>query len=153
MLFGAEAAARAGKRDTANELLGEADEAARRLGVDGNHRWTAFGPTNAKLYRVNFAVTLGDAGTAVDVARKIDLGMIPTPERRAVFLVDTARAFLQWGKHEKAYIALRFAEETAHEEVAGRPSVHRVIRELTATAPPSVRREAEQFAAQVGVSP
>jgi hypothetical protein len=85
LLFGAEAAARAGKRDTATELLGEADEAARRLGFDGNHRWTAFGPTNAKLYRVNFAVTLGDAGTAVDVARKIDLGMIPTPERKAVF--------------------------------------------------------------------
>jgi hypothetical protein len=115
-------------------------------------RKTAFGPANAKLYRVNLAVTLGDAGAAVDTARKTDLDAIPNAERKAPFLVDTARAFLQWGKHEKACIALRAAEETAHEEVAGRPSVHRVVRDLIATAPPGIRREADQLAAQIGVS-
>jgi hypothetical protein len=147
----AEAAAQAGQRDTANELLGEADETARRLGFDSNLRKTAFGLTNAKLYRVNLAVTLGDAGTAVDTARRIDLSKIPNAERKATFLVDTARAFLHWGKHENAYIALRAAEETAHEEVAGRPSVHRVVRQLIVTAPPSMRREAGELAAQIGV--
>ena len=151
LLRGAEAAARAGKRDTANELLGEADETARRLGVDGNLRNTSFGPTNAKLYRVNLTVALGDAGSAVDTARKVDPGMIPTTERKATFLVDTARAFLQWGKHANACIALRAAEETAHEEVAGRPSVHQVVRDLVTSAPPSVRRDAEQLATQIGV--
>jgi hypothetical protein len=152
LLRGAEAAAQDGQRDVANELLGEADETARRLGFDGNLRMTAFGPTNAKLYRVNLAVTLGDAGIAVDTARKTHLDKIPNAERKATFLVDTARAFLQWGKHENAYIALRTAEETAHEEVAGRPSVHRVVRQLIATAPPSVRREAGELAAQIGVA-
>jgi hypothetical protein len=73
-------------------------------------------------------------------------------ERRATLLVDTARAFLQWGKHEKAYIALRAAEETAHEEVAGRPSVHRLIGDLLTSAPPSIRRDVEEFATQMGVS-
>ena len=29
----------------------EAEDAAQRLGVDGNLRWTAFGPTNATLHR------------------------------------------------------------------------------------------------------
>jgi hypothetical protein len=152
LLRGAEAAAQAGKRETASELLGEADQTARRLGFDGNLRRTAFGPTNARLYRVNLAVTLGDAGTAVDTARKTDLDMIPNAERKATFLVDTARAFLQWGKHEKACIALRAAEETAHEEVAGRPAVHQVVRELVATAPPSIGREARQLAAQIGMA-
>jgi hypothetical protein len=152
LLHGAEAAAQAGKRDTAIQLLGEADETARRLGFDGNLRRTSFGPTNTKLWRVNLAVTLGDAGSAVDTARKTDFNMIATPERQATFLVDTARAFLQWGKHDKAYVALRAAEETAHEEVAGRPTVHRVIRELASSAPPSMRREINQFAAQVGVA-
>jgi hypothetical protein len=152
LLRGAEAAAQAGKRDDAIELLGEADETARRLGFDGNFRNTSFGPTNAKLYRVNLAVTLGDAGSAVDAARKIDPSLIPTAERKATLLVDTARAFLQWGKHEKAYVALRAAEKTAHEEVTGRPSVHRVVRELITTAPPSMRREAEQLATQIGVA-
>ncbi len=37
------------------EHLDEADDAARRLGADGNARWTAFGPTNARLHRVNIA--------------------------------------------------------------------------------------------------
>ena len=120
--------------------------------MDGNLRWTAFGPTNATLHRVNIAVTLGDAGTAVDVARSIDLSRITVPERKASLLIDTARAFLQWGKPDKAYIALRAAEQTAHEEVAGRPSVHRVVRQLVTAAPPTLRRDAEQFAAQIGAS-
>jgi hypothetical protein len=152
LLRGSIAAAQDDKRGTAHELLGEAVEAGHRLGVDGNLRWTAFGPTNAKLHHVAIAVMLGDAGTAVDVARTVDLSSIEVTERKATLLVDTARAFLQWGKHEKAYLALRAADETAHEEVAGRPSVQRVVRELASTAPPSIRRDVEQFAAQVGAT-
>ena len=152
LLRGAIAAAQHGNRGAAYELLTEADAAGQRLGVDGNLRWTAFGPTNAKVHRVNVAMTLGDAGTAVDVARGIDLSTITVTERKASLLIDTARAFLQWGKHEKAYLALRAAEQTAPEEVAGRPSVHRLVRELVTTAPPTVRRDAEDFALRLGVS-
>ena len=152
LLRGAIAAAQHDKRGTAHELLTEAEDAAQRLGADGNLRWTAFGPTNATLHRVNIAVTLGDAGTAVDVARSIDLSTITVPERKASLLIDTARAFLQWDKPDKAYIALRAAEQTAHEEVAGRPSVHRLVRQLVTAAPPTLRRDAEQFAAQIGAA-
>jgi hypothetical protein len=152
LLHGSVAAAQLGNRAAAHELLGEADAAGERLGFDGNLRWTAFGPTNVKFHRVNIAVALGDAGTAVDIARRTNPATVTVTERRATVLVDTARAFLQWGKHEKAYIALRAAEEIAHEEVAGRPSVHRVIRELVTSAPPSIRREAQEFATQLGVS-
>lgn len=154
LLRGAVAAAQHGNRGSAHELLGEADEAARQLGADadGNIRWTAFGPANAMLHRVNIAVVLGDAGTAIDVARHIDLSKITVTERKAALLIDVARAFLQWGRHEKAYAALRAAEATAHEEVAGRPSVHRFVRHLRAAAPPGIRRDVDQFATQIGVS-
>jgi len=152
LLRGAIAAAEQGNRGTAYELLDEADTAGQRLGIDANLRGTAFGPTNAKQHRVNIAVTLGDAGTAIDVARGIDLDSITVTERKASLLIDTARAFLQWGKHDKAYIALRAAEQTAHEEVAGRPTVHKLVRQLAATAPPPLRRDAEQFAAQIGAT-
>jgi hypothetical protein len=152
LLRGAVAAAQHGNRAAAHELLAEADNAGQQLGVDGNLRWTAFGPTNAKLHRVNIAVTLGDAGTAVDVARGIDLNTITVTERKASLLIDTARAFLQWGKHDKAYLALQIAEQTAPEEVTGRPAVHRIVRELVTTAPPTVRRDAEDFARHLGVS-
>jgi hypothetical protein len=154
LLRGSVAAAQHGDRATAHELLGEADEAARRLGrdTDGNLRWTAFGPANAMLHRVNIAVTLGDAGTAIDVASRVDLSKITVTERKATLFLDESRAFLQWGRHEKAYAALRAAEATAHEEVAGRPSVHRLLRDLRTTAPASIRRDVDQFAAQIGAA-
>ena len=152
LLRGAVAAAQHDKRATAYEFLAEADDAAQRLGTDGNLRWTAFGPVNARQHQVNIAVTLGDAGTAVDVARSIDLSAIPVTERKASLLIDTARAFLQWGRHENACIALRAAWEIAPEEVTGRPSVHRLVRDLITTAPPSIRRNAEQFAHQIGIT-
>jgi len=152
LLRGAVAAAQHDQRATAYELLAEADAAAQRLGIDGNLRWTAFGPVNARQHRVNIAVILGDAGTAVDVARGIDLSAITVTERKANLLIDTARAFLQWGRHEKAYIALCAAQGVAPEEVSGRPSVHRLVRDLLTSAPPSIRRDAEQFASQIGIA-
>jgi hypothetical protein len=152
LLRGAVAAAQHDDRDIAYQLLGEADNAARQLGADANRRWTAFGPVNAKMHRVSIAVTLGDAGTAIDMARRIDLNSITVTERRASLLIDTARAYLQWGRHEKAYLALRAAEQTAHEEVAGRPRYTRLVRDLVTAAPPSIRRDAEQFATQIGAT-
>lgn len=152
LLRGAVAAAQDNNRATAHDLLSEADDAGKRLGTDGNLRWTAFGPTNVALHRVNIALTLGDAGIAVDVARTVDLNTIEVTERKATLLVDVARAYLQWGRHEKAYLALRAAEEVAPEEITGRPSVHKVVRELLATAPPSMRRDTEQFAARIGAA-
>ena len=84
--------------------------------------------------------------------RTIDLGKVAVTERRASFLVDTARAFLQCGKHDKAYLALRAAAEMAPEEIAGRPAVHRIVRDLITSAPPSTQRQAEDFAHRIGVT-
>jgi len=152
LLRGAIAAAQHDNRGGADELLTEAEGAAARLGDDLNLRWTAFGPTNASLHRVNVAVTLGDAGTAIDVARSVDLGRIDVTERKASFLMDTARAFLQCGRHERAYLALRAAEEIAPEEITGRPAARRLVRDLMSTAPLSVQRQAEYFARRIGVT-
>ncbi len=149
---GAIAAAQHDNRRGAHELLDEAGEGARRLGEDRNLRWTAFCPTNVSLHRVNIAVTLGDAGTAIDVARTVELGKIDVTERKASFLMDTARAFLQCGRHERAYLALRAAEEVAPQEITGRPAAHRLVRDLMATAPLSIQRHAEDFARRIGAT-
>jgi L-serine deaminase len=76
LLRGAIAAALHDERGAAHELLGEAADAGRRVGTDANLRGTAFGPVNARMHQVNVAVTLGDAGTAIDLARQIDLAAI-----------------------------------------------------------------------------
>jgi hypothetical protein len=152
LLRGAVTAALDDKRPASYELLAEADVAGQRLGADANLRGTAFGPTNARLHRVSIAVTLGDAGTAIDVARSIDPAKIAVTERKATLLIDTARAFLQRGKHEKAYEALRAADRVAHQEITSRPSVRRLVGDLAAAAPPSIRTEARQFATRIGLS-
>jgi hypothetical protein len=83
LLRGALAAAQHGQRETAHEMLAEAAGAARGLGADANLRGTAFGPVNTAMHQVNVAVTLGDAGTALDLARHIDLRAVTVTERKA----------------------------------------------------------------------
>jgi hypothetical protein len=150
LLRGALAAAQHDDRATAHEMLAEAADTAHRLGSDANLRGTAFGPVNTQMHQVNVAVTLGDAGTAIDLARKIDLRAVTVAERKASLLIDVARAFFQWGKYEQAHAALRAAEATAPQEVAARPSVATLARDLATLAPASIRRDAEQFATRIG---
>jgi hypothetical protein len=152
LLSGAVAAAQTGNRHAVAELLDEADQAGRRLGHDGNHMWTAFGPNNVLCHRVNIALTMGDAGTAVEYARRIDIEALPINERKAALLLDTARAFLLWNKHDQGLYVLRAAGEIAPEEITTRPATLRLVRDLLATAPITVRREAREYAESLGVS-
>ncbi|MEW9554545.1 XRE family transcriptional regulator [Nonomuraea sp. NPDC050783] len=152
LLRGAIAATHSGNRHTIAELLDEATEAGRRLGHEGNHRWTAFGPNNVLCHRVNVALRLGDAGTAIDYARQVEIDQLPINERKATLLLDTSRAFLMRSQHDKALHILRAAGDLAPEEVTGRAAAHRLVRDILATAPISVRREAREYAASLGVS-
>jgi hypothetical protein len=150
LLRGALAAAQAEDRDASMSMLNEAGQAGSHLGSDYNHRWTAFGPANVVLHRVNVAVRLGDAGAAIAHARKVNLDQLTVTERKASLFVDTAQAFAQWGKHEKAYRALRAAEQLAPQEVRARPTVRHLVASLLATAPPTLRPHLSEFAAHIG---
>jgi len=150
LLRGALAAAHHDDRATAQEMLAVAACAARRLGTNANLRGTAFGPVNAQLHEVNVAVTLGDAGTAIDLARQIDPAAITVTERKASLLIDVAQAFFQWGKYEKACTALRAAEQIAPQEVAARAPVRILARNLAALALPGTRCDAVHLADRIG---
>ncbi|GLW32218.1 helix-turn-helix domain-containing protein [Actinoplanes regularis] len=152
LLRGAIAAAHNSDRHTSTELLDEAEQAGDRLGHEGNHMWTAFGPNNVLCHRVSAALRFGDAGTAIDYARRIDLDALPINERKAVLLLDVTHAFLMWGKHEQALHTIQAAGQIAPEEITGRPRIRRLVGDLVATAPISVRREAREFAAAHGIA-
>jgi hypothetical protein len=124
----------------------EAEEAAARLGDDLNLRWTARVAPRPHRRRP------GSRGHGDRRRRTVDLGRIDVTERKASFLMDTARAFLQCGRHEPAYLALRAGEEIAPEEITGRPAARRLVRDLMTTALFSVQRQAEDFARRVGVT-
>jgi hypothetical protein len=152
LLRGALAAARRDDRSRAQTLLDEAARAARHLGRDDNLYWTAFGPTNVAVHRVAVAVELGDAGSAVTFARSVDLAKLQLPERRAMLLLDTARALTQWGKWERAFEAIRSAERQAPEEVRARPATHTMINQLAQRCSGPLQRRVHAYARQVGAS-
>ncbi|MGH3976569.1 MAG: helix-turn-helix domain-containing protein, partial [Pseudonocardiaceae bacterium] len=124
------AAARAGDRDRTNELLTEADATAARL-ADDRGRQQAL-TANVVSHRVSAAYLLGDAGTALAHARSLPLAAIPTTERRARLLVDTAMSYAQWDKPDRAYKTLLAAERTAPGEVRTRNAVRRLVSDLMA---------------------
>jgi hypothetical protein len=103
-------------------------------------------------HRVHVAVLLGDAGSAISHARQMNLDNLTVTERKASFFVDTAQAFSQWGKHDKALHALRTADQFAPQEVRSRPAAHQLVTDLLATAPPTARPHLSEFAAQIGVA-
>lgn len=115
-LTGSVAASRSGNRAAAQSFLTRADAAARRIGRDANHLWTAFGPTNVAIHRVQTALELGDVQVAIDLAPRVDATALPT-ERRARHAMETARAYSAWNRTDEAMATLLDAEHFAPEQV------------------------------------
>lgn len=124
-LPGSMAAARSEDRATSQTFIREADEAARRLGGDANHMWTAFGPTNVAIHRVAVAGELGDIQIATDLGQQIDTRGLPT-ERRVRHGLEVARALSTWNRTDEALTMLQKAEQEAPEQARH----HFISREL-----------------------
>lgn len=124
-LAGSVAAARKGDRGTVRTFLQEASDAAARLGYDGNHLWTGFGPTNVELHRVTTAMDLGDVQIAIDHGEQVDTSPLPI-ERRARHSMEIARALSAWNRTDQALAALLDAERIAPEQVR----FHAISRQL-----------------------
>ncbi|NUQ88919.1 MAG: helix-turn-helix transcriptional regulator [Glycomyces artemisiae] len=151
LLRGAVAAAGAMDRDRSADLVAEADAIAARVPatVDGG---AGFSSANVALHRVNLAVSLGDAGTALAVARTIDVDTIPLVERRAALAIDVARAYTQWGRYEAALDALHLAMRIAPEEVRTRRAVASMVDTLGRAGPPSLRPHVRAYAARMAAA-
>jgi transcriptional regulator with XRE-family HTH domain len=131
LLAGSIAAARADNRGQAGEFLSEADDTARRLGRDGNHLWTAFGPTNVSIHRVTTAMDLGDIEYAIDLGPRVNTSNMPI-ERQVRHAIEVARAFTARNRGSEALGALLDAEQIAPEQVRhhaiGRQTVQTLMR-------------------------
>lgn len=118
-LIAAVVAARNGEDGQASDRLDRADDLAARLGVDANHRWTAFGPTNVAIHRVSAAVELGDVEGAVAAASRIDLAALPPAlaSRRVQVQVDVAWAQSRRRRDAEAIVAMLEVERLAPQVV------------------------------------
>lgn len=120
-------AARTEDADRALEMLGRARKAASALGADREEYRVEFGPRAVVLHEVAVAVDLGDAGTAIRLAAKVDPASL-TDFHRARLLVDTARAWAQRRNPSRALALLLEAETLAPEYLYRQ----RVVRSTTA---------------------
>jgi hypothetical protein len=140
-------AAQHGSRGQALDLITEAGRAAGRLGGACSH--SPFSSVNVSIYQIGMHTALGDAGTALDHARKIDLRSVPSPERQARFCVDTARAWQRFGRPDRAFQALQTAGRCAPEELHRSPVRALIVSPLEAPGrePAGLRELAARYGA------
>ncbi|GAA3717019.1 hypothetical protein GCM10022224_098340 [Nonomuraea antimicrobica] len=137
----------AGDRARALEGIVEAEHAAGHIPAMKPTSWPF-----ARLYRLNIHYVLGDAGTALHVARDLRVGMYPTPERRGRYYTDLARSWWRWGKPEQTTTALLEALEQVPGEVRDRPSIRMIATELVDRHPrvAGVRQPAKAISRPAG---
>jgi hypothetical protein len=81
------------------------------------------------VYRIGIFFAVGDSATALGHARTVDTRLLGTHERYARLCIDTARAWEQHGRPDRATQFLRAAEIRAPEELR-RPSAHELINRM-----------------------
>ena len=67
--------------------------------------WTAFGPTNVAIHRVNTAMELGDVQVALDLGPALDTAGLPA-ERRVRHALEIARAYSARNRRDEALAVL-----------------------------------------------
>jgi transcriptional regulator with XRE-family HTH domain len=120
-LASALSAAVAKRADDAGAHLDEATDVARTLGepeqygaLSAGFMASWFGPTQVDFWRADIAAELGDPGTVLTVAERVDLAAVPCPNRHVYLHTDVARALAADGKRDReAMHALARAERCA----------------------------------------
>ena len=118
------AAARAGRRELADDHWQEATDTARRLGTDRDDYRLCFGPTNAYIWGVGLATEMMDGTTAIARARDLILPERTPRERVGHHHIDLGRAWLLHGNRAEALKALNAARRIAPSQTRYHPMVH-----------------------------
>lgn len=117
---------------TATALVDEAADVARQQGADLNADWTAFGPTNVAIHRVDVLVRAEDGWSALEAANSLEGEAVTglAKERRAQHHISMARAQLLTRRKSAAVESLVEAHGLAPEEVRARPSSVRLVKDV-----------------------
>jgi transcriptional regulator with XRE-family HTH domain len=146
------AAARDNDRLQAHEHLDHAQQIADRIGEDRNDFGTEFGPTNVALHAVAVAVELGDAGQALDLARRIEPERL-SAERQARYSLDLAQAHAMRRQIGEALRCLEEAEQLTPEQTRTHRIARAVARDLIQLSGSRPRPELRELAERFGVLP
>lgn len=155
LLIAAMAASAQSDPATSGRYLADAQRLAERLGTDGNHAWTGFGPTNVRTHALAAAVRLDHPDRAVEIANQIDTdrfapGLVG---RRCQVHVEAARAHARQGHDTDAVEHLTRVERMEPQVLRYNQHAQQLIVDLLArgrrSAAPALRGLAH-YAAPVG---
>ncbi|WP_262699888.1 MULTISPECIES: helix-turn-helix domain-containing protein [Streptomyces] len=150
LLTAAYTAATSRDRATALGLLDEAQEETERCQAVPGLFTVDASQTQVDVYRIGVLNALGAPDEGVKVAARLNIGRMPTAERRARAWTDTARMWHALGDHPQTFAALRKVEQEAPQE-ARRPALRALTADLLylPARVPGVR----EFAARTGALP
>ncbi|MFD7652938.1 hypothetical protein ACFV4N_03045 [Actinosynnema sp. NPDC059797] len=126
-------AARAGKADIAADHLLTARYAVQTT-PEGVYHGTAFGPASLRIHELAVAAELRDPTGIQRAATWRPPQELPA-ERRSHYYIDLARAQLDLGHHEDAYLCLQSARQAAPEHTRAHPQVRQALSVLLRTHP------------------
>jgi transcriptional regulator with XRE-family HTH domain len=129
-----------------------ADDAARALGSRYDP-WTAFGRGNVEIHEIALHAELGRSDAIVDASARLNIDDVPSVERRARMLIDTARGFVQRKEDEAAILVLLDAEKISSDEVRHSGLVQELLRELIHRDRARARAHVHDLARRIGLLP
>lgn len=134
LLTAAYAAAQAGWRSEALDLMAAAEDTAARRESAGRMLYLpgVFGHEQVAGYRISVHQALGETTEAIRYGSLVDLRSLPNAERRGRMCMDMARVWRDAKEPERCFAALRALEGHAPEE-AQRPKVRAITADLLTT--------------------
>ena len=145
-LHAATTAARDGREGDALRHLDEAQTTADRLPAGYHHPWTQFGASNVAVHAVSVRADLSKSSAARDQARRIDPDIIPSRERRARLMVETARTYHRQRDHSAALDWLERAYPVCNDSVHYSPEARQMAADAVDHGGPMIDRRARTFA-------
>ncbi|MBO2448499.1 helix-turn-helix transcriptional regulator [Actinomadura barringtoniae] len=143
--------ARAGREGDALRHLDQGRATAERLPAGYHHLWTQFGRSNVELHAVSVNADLSRSSAARDRARQIDPDTIPSRERRARLMVETARSYHQQRDYGAALDWLEHAYPVCNDSVHYSPEARQIASDAVDHGGPMIDRRARTFAHLLGL--
>jgi transcriptional regulator with XRE-family HTH domain len=155
LLIAAIAASAQGDAAASGRYLADAQHLAERLGGDGNHAWTGFGPTNVRTHALAAAVRLDQPDRALEIAEQIDPdGFAPgLVGRRCQVHIEAAVAHARQGQDIEAVERLVRVERIGPQVLGYNQQAQQLIAELLRRARRSTKpalRGLARYAAPAG---
>lgn len=145
-LHAATSSARDGREGDALRHLDEAQATAKRLPPGYHHPWTQFGASNVAVHAVSVRADLSKSSAARDAARHIDPDTIPSRERRARLMVETARTYHRQRDYSAALDWLERAYPVCNDSVHYSPQARQMASDAVDHGGPMIDRRAHTFA-------